>query len=242
MSKFDGDTAMGGLNERFPTTEWTRIFDPTRRDAILAELCAKYWKPLYHYLRCTGFTNDEAKDLVQGFFTEKVLGREFIQKSDRTRGKFRSLLLISIKNYAIDVQRKDKSPLPQEFPEKPKDSAGIGDPETEFNRVWADDLLQEVLRELETECCRKKKAAHWELFREWLLEPQIDKDKTQISNICAKYHIASAPKAYNMISNIKKRFRVILRDHLRSLADSEAEVDDEIKKFISIFSRNPARS
>ena len=239
MSKIDGDTTMGGLNERFPTTEWARILDPVQKEAILAELCAKYWKPLYHYLRCKGFTNDEAKDLVQSFFTEKVLGQEFIQKSDRTRGKFRSFLLIAIKNYAIDFQRKCK--LPQEFPEKPKDSAGIGDPETEFNRTWADDLLQEVLKELETECYRKKKAAHWGLFREWLLEPQIDKDKTQISNICSKYHIPSAPKAYNMISNIKKRFRVILRDHLRSVVDSEVEVDDEIRKFISTFSRNPTR-
>ena len=239
MSKFNGDTAMGGLNERFPTTEWTRILDPARRDAILAELCAKYWKPLYHYLRCKGFTNDEAKDLVQSFFTEKVLGREFIQKSDRARGKFRSFLLVAIKNYAIDIQKKDK--LPQELPEKPKDSAGIDDPEAEFNRAWADDMLQKVLKELEIECYRKGKIAHWQIFHEWLLEPQIDKDKTQMSNICAKYNIESAPKAYNMISNIKKRFRVILRGHLRSLVDSEAEVDDEIRKFINTFSRNPTR-
>jgi len=53
MSKIDGDTAMGGLNERFPTTEWARILDPVQREAILAELCAKYWKPLYHYLGTT---------------------------------------------------------------------------------------------------------------------------------------------------------------------------------------------
>ena len=176
---------------------------------------------------------------MQSFFTEKVLGREFIQKSDRTRGKFRSFLLVAIKNYAIDIQKKDK--LPQELPEKPKDSVGIGDPEAEFNRAWADDMLQKVLKELEIECYRKGKIAHWRIFHEWLLEPQIDKDRTQMSNICAQYGITSAPKAYNMISNIKKRFRMILRDHLRSLADSEAEVDDEIRKFISIFSRNQTR-
>ena len=239
MPTLDGDTAMGGLNGRFPTTEWTRIINPAQRETIQAELCTKYWKPLYHYLRCKGFTNAESKDLVQGFFTEKVLGREFIQKSDRTRGKFRSFLLVTIKNYAIDVQKKNK--LPQELPENTQGTKGIGDPEAEFNRAWADDLLQEVLKELETECYKRGKIAHWGLFHEWLLEPKINKDQTQMSNICTKYDITSATKAYNMISNIKKRFRAILRDHLRSLADSEAEVDDEIRKFISIFSRNPAR-
>ena len=239
MSKFYGDTAMGGLNERFPTTKWTMILNPAQRGAIQAELCTKYWKPLYHYLRCKGFTNTEAKDLVQGFFTEKVLGREFIQKSDRTKGKFRSFLLVAIKNYAIDVQKKDK--LPQKHSENPQGPTGTGDPETEFNRVWADDLLQDVLKELEAECYKRGKISHWGLFHEWLLEPQIDKDKTCMSNICTKYDITDAPKAYNMISNIKKRFRAILRDHLRSLAESEDDVDDEIRKFISIFSRNSAR-
>ena len=239
MSKFDSDTGMGGLNGRFTTTKWTMILNPAQRETIQAELCTKYWKPLYHYLRCKGFTNAESKDLVQGFFTEKVLGREFIQKSDRTRGKFRSFLLVAIKNYAIDIQKKDT--LLQVLPEKTEDSVGIGDPEAEFNRAWADDLLQEVLKELETECYKRGKNAHWGLFHEWLLEPHVDKDQTRMSNICTKYHISDAPKAYNMISNIKKRFRAILRDHLRLLADSEEEVDDEIRKFISIFSRNPTR-
>ena len=239
MSKFESDTGMGGLNGRFPTTKWTLILNPAQRETIQAELCTKYWKPLYHYLRCKGFSNAEAKDLVQGFFTEKVLGREFIQKSDRTKGKFRNFLLVALKNYTIDIQKKDK--LPQKRSENTQGPIGIGDPETEFNRVWADDLLQEVLKELETECYKKGKIAHWKLFNEWLIEPQIDKDKNQMSDICTKYNIASAPKAYNMISNIKKRFRVILRDYLRSMVDSGEEVDDEIKKFISIFSRNSAR-
>ena len=237
MSKFYGDTAMGGFNGRFPTTKWTMILNPAQRESILAELCSKYWKPLYHYLRCKGFTNAEAKDLVQGFFTEKVLGKEFIQKSDKTRGKFRNFLLVALKNYTIDIKKKDK--LPQKHPENAQGPIGISDPENEFNRVWADDLLQEVLKELETECYKKGKITHWGLFHEWLIEPQIDKDKTCMSNICTKYDITDAPKAYNMISNLKKRFRAILRDHLRSLAESEEDVDDEIRKFISIFSRNP---
>lgn len=239
MSKFDSDTGMGGLNGRFPTTKWTMILNPAQRETIQAELCTKYWKPLYHYLRCKGFTNAESKDLVQGFFTEKVLGREFIQKSDKTRGKFRSFLLVAIKNYAIDIQKNAK--LPQKLPEKLKKPVEIGDPEAEFDRIWAENLLQEVLKELETECYKRGKTVHWKLFNEWLMEPQINKDKTRISNICTKYNIASAPKAYNMISNIKKRFRVILRDHLRLLAESEEDVDNEIRTFISIFSRNPAR-
>ena len=239
MSKRYDYTSLGGVNRQFPPTQWTMILDPKRREAILAELCVKYWKPLYHYLRCKGFSNEEAKDLVQGFFTENVIGREFLERVDRTKGKFRNFLLVAIRNYAINVQKKDKTPS------KPvgeaDDLAGIEDPETQFSRAWADELLQQVLKELENECHRRGKTAHWQIFRRWLLEPTIDDDRAQMSSICAEYGVASASQAYNMISKTKMRFRAILRSHLRSFVESDAEVDAEINAFIEIFSRNPER-
>jgi len=239
MSKRYDYTSLGGMNRQFPPTQWTMILDLKRREAILAELCTKYWKPLYHYLRCKGFSNEEAKDLVQGFFTENVLGREFLEKVDRTRGKFRNFLLVAIRNYAINVQKKNKTPPKRD--EEIDDLAGIDDPETEFNRTWADELLQQVLKELENECHRRGKIAHWQIFREWLLEPTIDDDRAQMSSICAKHDVANASQAYNMISKTKIRFRAILRNHLRSFVDSDAQVDAEISAFIDIFSRNPER-
>jgi len=124
----------------------------------------------------------------------------------------------------------------------PDDFAGIGDPETEFNRTWADELLRQILKELENECYRRGKIVRWQIFREWLLEPTIDDDRTQMGSICTKYGIESASQAYNMISKTKMRFRKILRNHLRSFVNSDAEVDAEISDFINIFSRNPERS
>ena len=91
MSRRYDYTSLGGMNRQFPSTQWTMFLDPKQRRFILAELCTKYWKPLYHYLRCKGFSNEEAKDLVQGFFTENVLGREFLERVDRMRGRFRIL-------------------------------------------------------------------------------------------------------------------------------------------------------
>ena len=240
MSKRYDYTSLGGINRQFPPTQWTMFLDPKRREAILAELCVKYWKPLYHYLRCKGFNNEEAKDLIQGFFTENVLGREFLERMDRTKGKFRNFLLVAIRNYAINIQKKEKTQ--PKLDEETDDFAGIGDPETEFNRTWADELLRQILKELENECYRRGKIVRWQIFREWLLEPTIDDDRTQMGSICTKYGIESASQAYNMISKTKMRFRKILRNHLRSFVNSDAEVDAEISDFINIFSRNPERS
>jgi len=203
-------------------------------------LYAKYWKPLYAYLRGRGFRNEEAKDLVQGFFTDKVLGQELIQKADRKRGRLRNFLLTAVKNYAIIVQRGKK---PQQgLDEKTEKPTKIGDPEIEFNRAWADDLLQEVLKELKTECSRKGKAVHWRLFHEWLLEPDVEADNIRLADIGVKYGIENSSKAYNMISNVKERFRAILRNHMLDLVDSDEEVDAEIADFINIFSQQSTRS
>jgi RNA polymerase sigma-70 factor (ECF subfamily) len=239
MSNRRDYTSLGGTDGQFPQTAWTMILDPTRREAILAELCTKYWKPLYRYLRCKGFSNEEAKDLVQGFFTEKVIGREFLKRVDRTKGRFRNFLLVAMRNYAINIQKKDKVPL--ELDDVASGLSGTDDPETEFNRVWAYELLQQMLKELENECQRRGKIAHWQIFREWLLEPAIDDDRTQMSRICTKYGVASASQAYNMISKTKMRFRAILRRNLRCFVDSDAEVGGEISKFIKVFSSNPRR-
>lgn len=233
-------TSMGGTNGRFPPTEWTKILDPLRREDVYSELYTKYWKPLYFYLRGRGFGNEEAKDLVQGFFTDKVLGQELIQKADKTRGKFRNFLLTAVRNYAIIAQRNKAQR--QRLDETPEMPARTGNPEIEFSRVWADELLQEVLKELKTECFRKGKAVHWQLFQEWLLEPDVEANHVRLADIGARHGVNSPSRAYNMISNIKDRFRAILRMQLLPLVESEEEIDAEIGDFISLFSQESTRS
>ena len=240
MTNFNDHTSLGGRNYQFPPTEWTKILSPLRRESVYSELYAKYWKPLYFYLRGRGFSNEEAKDLVQGFFTDKVLGQELIQKADRTRGRLRNFLLTAVRNYAIIIHR---GRIPQQgLDEKAERPTRGGDPETEFNRAWAGELLQEVLKELKTECSRKGKAVHWKLFKEWLLEPDVEADNVRLADIAVKQGIASASRAYNMISNVKERFRAIMRNHLAPLVDSDEEVDGEIADFINLFSQQSTRS
>ena len=232
-------TSMGGAARQFPATEWTRILDGGRQEAILAELYQKYWKPIYCYLRSMGFGNEHAKDLVQGFFTEKVLGQDLVRKADREKGRFRNFLLRAVHNYAVSVQRADR-------PHQSLDDDGERlsprcDPETEFDRAWADELLREVLEELELECRRRGKLTHWCVFRDWLLEPEPGPGRQRMEGLCVKHGITDAATAYHMVENLKRRFRVILRDHLGLLTGPEEPIEAEIHRFIEIFSGGPAR-
>ena len=235
MSDYGGHTSLGGSERQFPLTEWTKLADSGQREAVLAELCERYWKPLYAYLRGRGFSNEDAKDLVQGFFTERVLGQEFIRRADRTKGRFRNFLLVALRNYVINIERKRTShSTPKPAGEEPSASDTA---EAQFDRAWADALLERTLQELETECRRKGRDGHWQLFREWLLESRVGDGKREMAEACAKCGLSDAAQGYKTISKLKGRFREILRRHLRTLADTEAEVDLEISEFIKSFSR-----
>lgn len=237
MARPHDHTSMGGAARQCPPTEWTRILLGRQNEAVLAELYEKYWKPIYCYLRTMGFGNEQAKDLTQGFFTEKVLGQELMQKADREKGRFRSFLLRAVHNYAISVYRAGRT---QQSLDTGSELRGAGaDPETEFDRAWADELLREVLQELETECQKRNKLTHWHVFRDWLLAPE--QEGQNMRDICLKYAIPEAATAYHMVENLKRRFRVMLRDHLSPLAGSDEDIEAEIHRFIEIFSCGPAR-
>jgi hypothetical protein len=129
----------------------------------------------------------------------------------------------------------------QELDEESEKPSDTGDPEAEFDIVWAQEMLKEVLQKLEAECRSRDKDIHWKLFRAWLLDPKVSDRKIDMGEICAGLGIDDAGKAYNMIANLKGRFRKILRGCLRRHVDSDAEVDDEINHFIHMFSRSAPR-
>ena len=90
-------------DDRFHSTRWSEVL--AVRDlaspqacAAVAELCRTYWYPLYAFARRKGYTVEQAEDLTQGFLTDG-LARNFLQKVDPSRGKFRSFLLSSFVNY-----------------------------------------------------------------------------------------------------------------------------------------------
>jgi RNA polymerase sigma factor (sigma-70 family) len=64
----------------------------------LAELCARYWRPLYAFVRRRGRSPEDAQDLVQGFF-EHLIRNRGLATVERSKGRFRSFLLASFQNF-----------------------------------------------------------------------------------------------------------------------------------------------
>jgi len=246
-------TTIGGAKSVFQTTLWSEINnaetnDVTGRRIIIDNLLKMYWKPVYCYIRRKGYDNESAKDLTQGFFHEIVLGHNLIQQADQTKGRFRTFLLTALNRYITDMYRRDAAkkrqstdiivPLdPTNLPYLPAKQSEAGS-EQVFHYAWASNLLDEVLVKVKDEYYSTGRSTHWEVFNAKVVIPIFENTKPpSLSNICAKYGIERQSKASNMIVTVKRRFRVVLKCHIRQLVQSDLEAEEEFRDLLTILSQ-----
>src|SRR3954467_1682441 len=93
----------------FPTPRWTVIQvlqqnTPAERAQALESICARYWYPIYAYVRRKGFSPHDAEDLTQSFFAE-LISEDALQAVRRERGTLRSYLLGVLQRVLADQAR-----------------------------------------------------------------------------------------------------------------------------------------
>jgi len=243
-------TDMGGTAENFLTTHWSLIEgiqkqqDPGR--AMIGLLLQRYWKPVYCYLRRTGCDNEQAKDLTQGFFHEVVLSRHLIERADPSKGRFRALLLHALKQYVIDMKRRQSSQanIPPEklvsleivhLPVLPQ-TVSRWSPDECFTYAWKSAILDQTLAAVEEDCLRAGQETHWQVFRDHLLRPTLEgREPPSLKELCQHYGLASEKTASNIVITVKRRFQRVLRQYLRSTVRSDAEADEELRDILETW-------
>lgn len=252
MSKSDR-TKLGGLRSTFQTTQWLELqtlanLDEEQRREVLNELIARYWKPVYCYLRRQGHDNEKAKDLTQGFFHEIVMGRHLMEQADEARGRFRTFLLTALDRYVISVHRRQtaakRTPAEGLISLDETQEAALSTaakdmkPDEAFTYAWAVQLLQEVLAELRERCARDGKELHWELFQARVLDPIITgADPASLSDLCKRLGVATPVKAENMIVTVKRRFQAAMKNRVREYVASDEGIEQEIRDLMAILAR-----
>src|SRR5205807_10507266 len=122
----------------------------------LKVLCAFYWWPLYGFVRRNGYNPEEAQDLAQGFFA-LLLGRRDFDAVRQEKGRLRSYLLASLKNFlakahrrAMTIKRGKGRPLVPLEELLVRERADLEPADTLsadriYERRWALTLLEQVL-------------------------------------------------------------------------------------------------
>src|SRR5580704_4754483 len=157
----DADTLIGGPNGRFPETRPSAISaavsdDAARRRPGQEAIVATYWKPVYRYIRIRWRrSNEDAKDLTQGFFATAI-EKEFFHGYDARKGTFRTFLRVCLDRFLINEnkfaarQKRSADLTALEY-----DVPGGESPEEIFDREWTRSLFEDAVKEL-----RKSLSAH----------------------------------------------------------------------------------
>jgi RNA polymerase sigma-70 factor (ECF subfamily) len=250
VKEVPGTLREGGAT--FATTHWSVIAactggNGTSAEAAadaLAQLCRDYWPPLYSFVRRRGFSSADAQDLVQGFFSY-FLERKAYAKIDRQKGKFRSFMVASLKNYMADVWDREHALkrggghefvlLDEELAavetQTMSHSAEIVSEEQEFERRWAVALVARALQNLEAQFGQGPKAR---LFTE------LKRFITGGIGLPSQEEVAERLEMpietlRSHLSRMRARYRELLREEVARTVSQNDDVDEELRHLCSIL-------
>jgi RNA polymerase sigma factor (sigma-70 family) len=242
---FDPDTAIGGARDRFPSTRLSLIESVSAGDALrgdaLDQVAALYWKPVYKYIRLKWCkSNEEAKDLTQGFFAS-ALEREFFERFDPHQASFRTYLRMALDHFtanehaaehrlkrggnmsftALDFEAADADEI---------QTAASESPEEVFHREWQRQLFALAVQDLRVYCDRHGKQLQFRIFQEYDL---ADAERPVYADLAARHGIA-VTTITNFLAWARRMLRSFVTERLRGVTSGDREFRGEMRSVFGL--------
>ena len=228
----------------FPTTRWDLIrrvcgrSSDTQQSKALNELCERYWRPVFGFIRQRGAAPAEAEDLAQEFLI-LVIRRKLVERASPDLGRFRCLLLKSLQNFLVDehlkANRQKRGGRLEFVPFDEFETIGGLSPEEIFDVRWAATLTESAIRQLRQECEAHGEAHLYEVFSQYLGAERADINYRIIS---AEVRL-SEHSVKRLLHTFRKRFRTLLRDEVAKTVGRRCDVDEEIHHLCRVLAQLP---
>lgn len=199
-----------------------------------------YWRPVLGFISRQAYSPSEVQDLVQDFFLAVFQGK-LVNSATPVRGRFRSLLLKSLKNFLIDAKitagrRKRGGGFAfVSLEDLHADIPTSCSPEAFFDIQWALTIAEEAVRRLREEC--ESKGQRW-LYE--ALVPYLDIDRREICYRTISAQLRLPEKTVKqLLHQFRKRFRGLLKEEVAKTVEDSADVDDEIRYLCEALASAP---
>jgi RNA polymerase sigma-70 factor (ECF subfamily) len=247
MTHFGEFDAAVDQPREFMTTRWSVVLraadvPSAESDGAMEQLCRNYWYPLYVYVRRQGRSPHDAQDLTQEFFA-RMMKKKILKIADPARGRFRTFLLCSLKNFLASDWKKsqagkrgggvamlsiDEHDTEQRYTNEPVESQT---PEHSYAKGWASTLLDIAMEGLRRKYIESGKTKIFQTFSCCILE---DSKEARYEDLAAEIGM-SAGAARVAIHRMRDDFRQVLRAEVASTVESREEVDDELRYLINVL-------
>jgi DNA-directed RNA polymerase specialized sigma24 family protein len=232
----------------FATTHWSVVLTAGRSDspqaqASLERLCQTYWLPLYAYVRRRGYCEADAKDLTQGFFAW-LLQRDWLERADQQRGRFRSFLLTTLNGFLSNewdkahAQKRDRGrTISLSFDAadahcgwEPADNVT---PEQTYEWRWALTLLDQVMGRLRADYGRQGKTDLFEQLKPCLLG---DREAQPYAALASKLGVSEGSVKV-AVHRLRRRYRELLREEIANTVARPEDIEEEMRYLFAVFAR-----
>jgi RNA polymerase sigma-70 factor (ECF subfamily) len=216
---------------RFPTTCWGTIAE--RPDRARQELFTRYRTPVFNYILNQGYGESDADDLTQEVFL-RMSREEFLRKADRSKGKFRSLVL-AVARHVLWKERARRSRHPisplgrDDLDGAPWEESPEGADLQCWNTLWVQNLVRLALDRLQAEA-RPDGPRYYEAL-------MLNQIQGLSYGDVARALGARVSDIKNWIHYGKKKLKSHLLDHVKSYASGESGLRDEldlVSRFITL--------
>jgi RNA polymerase sigma-70 factor (ECF subfamily) len=241
-----GPASAGHHGAAFTTTHWSVVLqaqgESPAAQAALEKLCRTYWWPLYGYVRRQGYSPEEAQDLTQGFFA-LLLERKDFDAVRQEKGRLRSYLLTSLKNFLAKAKRRELAvkrgegqalvPLDELLARERADlePADTLSADRIYERRWALTLLEQALGRLEEEYRVAGNAPLFENLKQTLTDEPDRPSQAEIAQGMSMSENAVKQAFYRL----RQRYRLLLREEIAHTVAVPGDVEDELRHFIAVL-------
>ena len=232
----------------FATTHWSVVLAAGHSSAPVAQealeyLCRAYWYPLYVFVRRQGNSPEDAQDLTQDFFS-RLLDKNYLTKANPERGKFRSFLLRSLKNFLVNEWKRagrlkrgggveflalDTHLAEDRYGAEPAKQSNA---DAAYEQRWAVTLIERVLAALQQEFNGADKGRLFEELKGFIWG---DKNTASYAEIAGHLNLSEGIVKV-AVHRLRRRFRELLRAEVARTVARPEDVDGELRYLISVAS------
>jgi DNA-directed RNA polymerase specialized sigma24 family protein len=217
--------------------------DSPEAAAALSTLCETYWFPVYAFIRRTGRSGDDARDLTQAFFT-RVLEKDYFSQARQERGRFRSFLLTSVRHFLANQADWDRAKkrggaqphLSLEFETGERtyqiEPADEMTPERLFERRWALSVLEASMARVHAKYEHSGRA---DLFGS--LKPFLTGDEPPSYAALAAETGSTEGALRIAVHRMRQQFSAALREVIAETVEEAGDIDGELKYLLAAVSR-----
>lgn len=238
---WQNETSLGGPRNDFPLTTQGIVSglkdgDDLRYRASFEQICRRYWRPVYAYIRAAWAKEPEtAKDLAQAFFLS-LSEDDALKRFDPSRGSFRGYLKVLLRSFVGHQDRAlaalkrggrvavlslsdDASSL-----ERLLTGGEQADPEALFERVWRTELVGRALETLKERCGSPDDSVAFRVFEAYDLAPDVG--RPTYLELSEKFRLTEG-EIKRHLYRMRESLREEVRSELARCTLSDRDFEDE---------------